>query len=402
MRAGQVRGTAAIAAIAAFALLAACGGAATGARDDVAAPADAPVDATIEVEPPGDGPGDGLANPDAALPDGPDDPAQPEPVEDLAAGMEPGDPAADEPAGEPVVDDVPPADQAPADPGPEAFPPPSPVGCVTSVAAGAHQFPCDGLVHDVSVPAQCLDGACGVVLDLHGLTMNGLMQDRNTNLRALGAQHGYVVIQPNANPAPPASSWKTGEDDAKVLAFLDDVQAAFHADPDRVHVTGFSQGGLMTWRFVCKHADRFASAAAGSSCNYPTLEACLFSGGNAPSRRIPLLYMHGKDDIIYLWQAAQAQRDAVIKHWDLQEFATLSSDSHHEWKRYTGLNGALFEFVWHDYKAKSDVLKGHCYPGSTDPGDAPGQLFPFRCDDAAAFAWGEIAMRFFLDHPMGK
>ena len=30
---------------------------------------------------------------------------------------------------------------------------------------------------------------------------------------------------------------------------------AFDVDRDRVHFTGFSQGGFMTWKFICDHAD---------------------------------------------------------------------------------------------------------------------------------------------------
>ena len=282
-----------------------------------------------------------------------------------------------------------------------AFPSPAPVGCVTSVEAGDHSFACNGLTHDVSVPQQCLQGPCGLILDIHGLTMDGLMEDRNTNLRALGSQHGYVVVQPNANPAPPASSWVTDVDDAKILAFLDDVQAAWHIDPGRVHVTGFSQGGLMTWRFVCKNADRFASAAPGAACNHQDEEACPFAGPATPSRRIPLLYMHGRFDVFFDFPEAEAQRDLVVATWGLHETATLSSDAHHAWTRYADAAGTVFEFVWHDYlAAPSTVLQGHCYPGSTDPGDAPGQIFSYRCEDAAAFTWGEIVMQFFLDHPM--
>jgi hypothetical protein len=44
-------------------------------------------------------------------------------------------------------------------------------------------------------------------------------------------------------------------------------------------------------------------------------------------------------------------------------------------------------------------LEGHCHPGSHDPGDASGQLFPFGCLGNHAFAWGERAMEFFLAHP---
>jgi polyhydroxybutyrate depolymerase len=288
---------------------------------------------------------------------------------------------------------------APQDTGSQ-HPAPAPEGCVTSVATGHQRFPCQGLVHDVNVPEQCVSEPCGLVVDIHGLTMSANLQEENTHLRTIGARHGYIVVQPNANPAPPMSSWKTGEDDARILAFLDDVQAAWHVDPRRIHVTGFSQGGLMTWRFLCRHADRFASAAPGASCNYPTQVACTFTGSDMPSRRIPILYMHGKDDILYFYESAKAQRDLVIRSWDLEFDTTVSSDGNHSLDRYVGKDGAVFEFLWHNYRAASDALRGHCYPGGSDKGDDPGQLFSYSCKGTNAFAWGKQVMRFFQEHPM--
>ncbi|GIS33212.1 MAG: hypothetical protein Ct9H90mP4_11260 [Gammaproteobacteria bacterium] len=29
---------------------------------------------------------------------------------------------------------------------------------------------------------------------------------------------------------------------------------------ERIHITGFSQGGYMSWRFICKYSDVLASA----------------------------------------------------------------------------------------------------------------------------------------------
>ncbi|MBM4372406.1 MAG: hypothetical protein FJ098_12175 [Deltaproteobacteria bacterium] len=296
------------------------------------------------------------------------------------------------------LDAIPPAD-IDAD-APPPFPPPMPVGCVTDVSAGLHHVPCDGLSYEVSVPAACLSAPCGLILDIHGLTMSGDQQDNNTNLRALGEIHGCIVVQPNANPPPPLSSWVTGTDDQKILLFLAAVELAWHVDPKRVHVTGFSQGGLMSWRFVCSQSERFASAAIGGACTYPTQEACAFAGAAMPTRRIPILYMHGKDDTFFLWAAAEAQRDAVLAAWDMDPVETISADAHHDWTRYSGPEGAWFEFLWHDYQATPDVLQGHCYPGSDDPGDEPGQLFSFACTGVSAFVWGEAVMGFFLAHPM--
>jgi len=269
-----------------------------------------------------------------------------------------------------------------------------PSGCITDTTAGDHSFTCDGFTYDVSVPPACASGGCGLVLDVHGATMSGQMEDDNTNMRSLGAQNGFVVVQPNANPAPPASSWNPSTDDDKVFAFLQLALSTFHIDSKRVHMTGFSQGGMMTFRFLCKHADVFASVApaAGTGCS--------FTGQDTPSQQIPVLYMHGtKDAIINFQSFAAPQRDAVVSGWSTDQGTVIASDANYTRTRYLTPSGTPFEFVQHDYAASSVLLQGHCYPGSTDPGGQPGQLFPFGCVAPNAFTWGDEVMKFFLAHP---
>lgn len=283
--------------------------------------------------------------------------------------------------------------EAPVD-APLDAPSDGPTSCITDLSPGSHRFTCDGFVYDVEVPAACTASGCGLVLDVHGATMSGKMEDDNTGMRALGRKYGYVVVQPNANPKPPLSSWTASTDDAKVHAFLVAAIAAFKIDTKRVHMTGFSQGGMMTFRFLCKHADLFASVAPAAG------EGCSFTAGDTPSRQIPVLFMHGTADAIVGYDAnAVPQRDALVAGWSMGTGTVIASDAHYTRTRWTSASGNVFELIQHDYQASSAILKGHCYPGSTDPGGEPGQLFPFGCVPPNAFVWGEEVMAFFLAHP---
>jgi polyhydroxybutyrate depolymerase len=279
--------------------------------------------------------------------------------------------------------------------GDAGFPGPTPKGCVNAPGPGDLQFDCDGLTYDVRVPPACVSSACGLVLDVHGATMSGVMEDHNTEMRALGTQHGFVVVQPNANPAPPLSSWNPGTDDDKVFAFLQLAMAVWHVDAKRVHMTGFSQGGMMTFRFICKHADVLASAApaAGTGCS--------FGGGQMPSRELPILYMHGTKDVLVSYDGAGVpQKNAAVAAWAMAGPTTVQADAQHRWERYQNASGTVFELISHDYDTGNPVLGGHCYPGSKDlTGGAPGQLFGFACKPPCAFTWGQAAMQFFLAHP---
>jgi dienelactone hydrolase len=382
-------------------------------------------DAAIEVAPdaPRDPTGSDPGEPDN---DGASDLPQPDPAATEAGVPDAAGEASPDPSGgdAPDTDMV---DELLSDGGPDAaedveyvtdvagetggFVPPAPVGCVTAVGSGHHVFPCQGLEFDVEVPEACATAPCGLILDIHGLTMNAKQEDNNTDMRALGGQYGYIVVQPSAKDPPPLAKWTTWEDDVKVMAFATDAFAAWHTDPDRFHVMGFSQGGFMTWRLLCKHSDIIASAAAAGSCagygiDLPYVGSlsevgCSFTGTDLPANEIPVLQMHGTLDVIIPYFCGDALRKAVIAAWSLAETATLSSDDHHWWKRYTSPSGNVYEFISHDYRSKSFVFQGHCIPGSADlDGGEPGQVLGgFGCKDASPFVWGESAMQFFIAHP---
>jgi len=278
------------------------------------------------------------------------------------------------------------------------IPPPVADDCITDVSAKPdHVFACSALKWNVSVPAACLTNACGLIFDVHGFSMSGKMEDANTHLTTLGAQHGFIVVNPNAEPAPPLSSWTAASDDPKVFDFLQRTVKAFHVDQKRIHFTGFSQGGDMTWRFICDHSDVIASAAP-AAFGQSAQELC-FSKGKAPARDVPILYMHGTKDTLVPFSSAQAARDAVISAYSATKSTTVSSDGMHLWDRYVGVKGTVFEFLQHDYTG-AVLTQGHCFPGSDDPSGQPGQVFSFKCNQASPFKWGEAVMQFFLTHPM--
>ncbi len=281
----------------------------------------------------------------------------------------------------------------------DAFPAPKSDSCIKNTGAGQRSYKCDGLVFDVAVPKQCLTSACGVVVDVHGLTMSAKMQDNNTAMRALGAKYGYIVVQPNANGVPPLTSWSAA-DDAKVYAFIKRVISVWHANPKRIHFTGFSQGGAMSWRFLCKYGDLLASVAPAAACSAIDAKAGCFGKGKKPKHQLPVMFMHGTKDVLVNFTCAKQVRDAVVAAWQLKQTKVLSQDASHKWTRYSGAKGAVFEFVSHDYSAKSLLIGGHCYPGSKDQsGGQPGQLFGFGCTGSSAFTWGEIVIKFFVAHP---
>ena len=263
-----------------------------------------------------------------------------------------------------------------------------------NVSAGTRDYPCDGLRYRATIPASCLTAACGLIFDVHGFTMSAEMQEANTKLSARGPGRGFIVVQPSANPAPPLASWTPGSDDDKVFATVELFARVFHTDPKRLHFTGFSQGGAMTWRMLCRHADAWASVA-------PAAEGgCPFTSSNRPSREVPTLYLFGTlDSIVSYPGTAVPQRNAVVSGWGMSGPVTVAADAGYSRVRYTSDAGTPFEYVTHQYTGTCLVaIGGHCFPGSTDPGTATGQTCSFRCNGMNGFDWGTEVLEWFDSH----
>jgi poly(3-hydroxybutyrate) depolymerase len=306
--------------------------------------------------------------------------------------------------------------QSPADASSDAaedayVPAPVASGCVRDVSAGQHELSCQDLTQLVYVPARCLSQRCGLVIDVHGGTMSARMEEKNTRMTTLGERYGYIVLQPNAN----LGLFDASVDDDKVLAFAKELISVFHLDQDRVHMMGFSQGGYMTWRFLCAHGDFLASAAPASAAGEANISLevdCSFTGSDVPSVERDILYMHGTQDALVDFKNAQKKRADVITALALAQTAELSNDAKYRRTRYQNQRGTVFEFIEHDYTSPSAfpaqpplgiAIVGHCYPGSSDLEiTEDGQLMAFGCTPPTAFNWGETVMEFFRAHPRTK
>ncbi len=274
------------------------------------------------------------------------------------------------------------------------------------VIAGSHVFSCNGLDVTVTAPAACATQTCGAILDVHGLGMDADTEDLQDNLRAIGNAAGYVVVQPSAPTGRTVygPTWYDSDDTAVFGAFMD-VVAAWKIDPKRVHVTGFSQGGYMTWRLVCAHSDVIASAAPGaagtSQCPNGNFNgSCSFSGSQTPKQPIDILFVAGAKDAIVPSSCTTPMVDAVVAAWGGSK-QTIASDATFTRDRYIGTAGRDFEVITHAYttdpQSKLGANAGHCVPGATGKN---GSLWDdLACKLPVSFTWGTEVLAFFKAHP---
>lgn len=280
----------------------------------------------------------------------------------------------------------------------------APAACAVDASPGHHRGSCLGLAYDLEVPQSCPAKGCGLVLEVHGLWMNADAMDANTQMRALGRARGYAVLQPTAPSGRTLQgpAWLDSDDDA-VWTITTAVATVLHTDPKRLHVTGFSQGGYMAWRMICKHSSAIASAAPGASgaagCPINNLNGSCNFVALAPTP-IDVLFVAGRLDAIVPIGCARSEVQSAITGWALGPKQVVAADATYERARYAGSSNVL-DVIEHNYTTDPGGLlaanAGHCVPGATP---ASGTLWDqLACKGPNSFVWGDEVMAFFQAHP---
>lgn len=290
--------------------------------------------------------------------------------------------------------------------------------CITDVSAfDRHEFLCDGVQFKVLLTQACIDNACGLIFDVHGWLSNADEQEGRSNLaRAAMDQGGYIVVQPSELSSPP--SWQQDIHYPIVFDFMQQAIDAFDVDTKRVHITGFSQGGRMSWQFACDYPDIIASIAPLSAND----TAC--SGtAVAPADQVSTFLISGTIDPLALYYKTSASRRAATEKLVsvLYDYgmATVGADAYtfsatgdivtdgtgrldvadssveftvvdgsqegsYFWTRYTSQSGTVFEHLRH--------TNGHVYPDNPDSVILPE-------DPSVWFSVGEAILQFFIENP---
>lgn len=124
----------------------------------------------------------------------------------------------------------------------------------------------------------------GLVVCLHGAGFTGGAYLERWQPR-LGED--YLL----ACPTYPSGAWFTRPAEDLVLATVDYVRRRYHIDPDRIFLTGMSNGGIGTWLVGMHHAPLFAGIAPMASGLDDVLMPFL-----ANLRNTPAYVIHGEKD----------------------------------------------------------------------------------------------------------
>jgi predicted esterase len=267
--------------------------------------------------------------------------------------------------------------------------------CIKDVSAGDHTFTCGGLTFLVLVDDMCTKLACGLIFDIHGATMSGAQMRDNTLLYKIAPSHGYIVVNPSATASNTGGTWDLTANPPTVGDFMDRMIKAFHIDPDRVHVTGFSQGSAMTFWFLQNKNAILASAAPVSGAT----DVAWMTDSWTP--RVPILYENGQKDQASTIDRATTMVENIHTQLKLTGGMEIAGDGHYSRKHWTDGAGMDFDYIEHDYGGQA-VLDGHCIPGGIDtPGSANNfSLNATTCTTGTiTINWGELVLQWFDTHP---
>jgi polyhydroxybutyrate depolymerase len=174
----------------------------------------------------------------------------------------------------------------------------------TTITVGSPDRPVD-----VFVPSS-YDGSVAIplVVLLHGYTASGDLAERYLEVQLLAEERAFLYVHPdgtkdaagrrfwNATDAC-CNLFSSGVDDsAYLLAVIEGVQRAYKVDAKRIYVIGHSNGGFMTYRMACDHADRIAAVVSIAGATFADPRKC------QPSEPVNVVQIHGTADAVIAYQ----------------------------------------------------------------------------------------------------
>lgn len=140
-----------------------------------------------------------------------------------------------------------------------------------------------------------------LVVMLHGYSFLGAQEEAYLQVQKVAEERGFLYVHPdgtlnalgdpfwNATDACCGFGSKV-DDSAYLTSVIDQVSAKYSVDPKRIFFIGHSNGGFMTYRMACDHADRIAAVAVLAGATFDDPSKC------NPSKPVSVVHVHGDAD----------------------------------------------------------------------------------------------------------
>jgi len=252
--------------------------------------------------------------------------------------------------------------------------------------------------------------ALPMVVVIHGAFSTAAEMERQSGFSALADKENFIVVYPNGafGILGFLQHWNAGHccgraaaDNIDDTGFLDTVIAEvaerFHIDRHRVYMVGFSNGGMMAYRYAAERSETVAAIA--------TIAASI--GGRAsekdpvwvippPARPVPLISFHGKADrnVPYNGGISPA-KGGTREYFSVEQsihFWVLHNKCGEVPLRDTLYDGLISRQIWADAHNNDSVVLfslegwGHIWPGKYFTGNLDSDN-PLKGFDAAQIIW---------------
>ncbi len=202
------------------------------------------------------------------------------------------------------------------------------------IASGTHHFKIDFAGNKrryvLHVPPRLSNKDYPLVIALHGGGGHAehMADDAHYGLISQANASGFALVFPNGYSKLPRgrlATWNAGDccasardsrsnDVGFIRAVVKDVKSHIAIDTRRIFATGMSNGGMMAYRLACEAADLVSAIAAVAGTE--ALNTC------QPSRPVPILHIHAKDDTHVLFHGG-AGPDAFRDKSKVMDFISV-------------------------------------------------------------------------------
>jgi predicted peptidase len=126
----------------------------------------------------------------------------------------------------------------------------------------------------------------------------------------------FIVVSPQC---PAGRGWKVDD----LMTLLDDIEAKYRVDADRIYVTGLSMGGFGTWDLASNFPDRFAAIAPMCGGGQPEMARRL--------KYLPIWVFHGEADPAVPFKRSEDMVEALKKVGNDVKFTRYPGVGHDCW-----------------------------------------------------------------------
>ena len=189
-----------------------------------------------------------------------------------------------------------------------------------------------------------------LIIQMHGMNQDAPYQQNAAKWEPIADTARFVVVFPNGQN----KAWDIGGDkDINFLkAIINEMYNKYGIDKNRVYVSGFSMGGMMSYHAANKMGDMIAAIAPVSGGG----------GVNSPKRAMPIMHTHGTSDDVVNYNSTVN----TLKGWVSAQKCSSSSKVTKPYPSSKPGSAASLE-VWSGCKDNVEVRlltiagKGHWY-----------------------------------------